>query len=110
MFRALETNRDYCSDELGKHRHVNVPPSYFVRNFGESGRLGLKLTPHFYRLKWYRGRATTFSSSDPVQTRISAPAGSSVFHEITQLPEADGIRVCSYVPSNLLGSFRVSHC
>src|SRR5712675_961291 len=42
--RALETNRDYCRDELGKLRQVNVPSSYFVRNFTERGLRGLDLT------------------------------------------------------------------
>jgi hypothetical protein len=106
-----KAHRNHRSDELGKLRHVDIPPPSFVRNFPESGWCRLNLTPCFDRVDCYFGLlatyrrnsftfeslihgistrpddppcVTSFPSFAPVETRTSAPAGSFVSQEITQ--------------------------
>jgi hypothetical protein len=138
MFRALETNRDYCRDELGKHRHVNVPPSYFVRNFAESGRRGRDLAPCFHRIDRHV-KATSCIQAKLIYLQICDP-GNFDFARLfssrqelffirpgcnaylrsgriirlprisAALPEENGIQVRSYFPPNVLSWPHVIHC
>ena len=111
MFSALKTKRHYRCDESRKLRHIDVSLPNFVRNFAStaaadsisrlaltesiatSGRLATYSRNSYTLESLIQGISTSpdcppcvtsCSSSAPVETRTSAPAGSFVSQEITQ--------------------------